>query len=489
MDAMILALGQASTSSAFESQAKSLIAASEANIARIESQIRDLVRLRDRERGIVARLRAAIAPIHKLPAELLAEIFLLATEQISLSRKQAIKKVQVLTRVCAYWRQVAHTTPRLWTTSIFIQHVQKTPTDAYLACVKAWLGRSAPLPIPVNLQSSGKADIGPLMDILGTAADRWSSALFVLSSLSALRHVPRNSVNCLASLHLESADSGEPSRIMTFSFAPCLRTVTLAMRRPNLLPMPWSQLTRIDIRSKSPRACLDILLQCTNIVVAKFDTTPWQDLPDLSNVEMAALPSLKSLELDFSDMLSTGAHFMPFLERLALPALNTLILELDVLTPITWTSTSFTEFQRRSPNMVSLSIQSSNIGSEELLTALLHAPDLVELYTDNCYACFDDSVIAALHYAEGAAVHLAPKLESLALLSIDTDFDQNAMDAMIQSRWWTDEELLALPSPPKIARWSSIDICGETGDGEYISAELEDKLVDYRSQGLEVYVR
>ncbi|KAJ7681466.1 hypothetical protein B0H17DRAFT_1205741 [Mycena rosella] len=77
MDPAILLLGQTPTR-IFEQQAKSLIAASEANIACIDSQIRDLVRLRDWERGIIARLRLAIAPIHKLPAQLLVDIFLLA---------------------------------------------------------------------------------------------------------------------------------------------------------------------------------------------------------------------------------------------------------------------------------------------------------------------------------------------------------------------------------------------------------------------------
>ncbi|KAF8194307.1 hypothetical protein K438DRAFT_1588186, partial [Mycena galopus ATCC 62051] len=104
----------------FESQAKILIAASEANIAHIESQIRDLESLRNRERGIIARLRMAIAPVHKLPAELLAEIFRSAkwprgsvTDMLP-DRKSRIQRVQRLSQVCSYWRSVAHNTPRLW---------------------------------------------------------------------------------------------------------------------------------------------------------------------------------------------------------------------------------------------------------------------------------------------------------------------------------------------------------------------------------------
>ncbi|KAF8194311.1 hypothetical protein K438DRAFT_1588137, partial [Mycena galopus ATCC 62051] len=104
----------------FESQAKILIAASEANIARIESQIRDLEHLRNWERGIIARLRMAIAPVHKLPAELLAEIFLYTKDSSKgiaspfTPSQRCIRSVHALTHVCAYWRSIAHSTPRLW---------------------------------------------------------------------------------------------------------------------------------------------------------------------------------------------------------------------------------------------------------------------------------------------------------------------------------------------------------------------------------------
>ncbi|KAJ6498714.1 hypothetical protein DFH09DRAFT_1103075 [Mycena vulgaris] len=103
MDPIILLLGQPLASRNFESQAKTLIEASEANIAQIESQIRDLVRLRDRECGVIARLRLAIAPIHKLPTELLVEVFRLATEHASF--KSGINKTYALSQLWtgSYW--------------------------------------------------------------------------------------------------------------------------------------------------------------------------------------------------------------------------------------------------------------------------------------------------------------------------------------------------------------------------------------------------
>ncbi|KAJ7251150.1 hypothetical protein B0H12DRAFT_994479, partial [Mycena haematopus] len=74
----------------------------------LESQINALVELRDRERACVAALRHLISPIHTLPVELLAQIFELAI------RDYIPKDLFRISQVCSHWRQVSHSTPRLW---------------------------------------------------------------------------------------------------------------------------------------------------------------------------------------------------------------------------------------------------------------------------------------------------------------------------------------------------------------------------------------
>ncbi|KAJ7082988.1 hypothetical protein C8R44DRAFT_822699 [Mycena epipterygia] len=68
-----------------------LITAAEENIARIESQIKDLMCLRDRERGLITALRLVIAPIRKLSSELLVQIFLHSLSSFRPSIKDALK--------------------------------------------------------------------------------------------------------------------------------------------------------------------------------------------------------------------------------------------------------------------------------------------------------------------------------------------------------------------------------------------------------------
>ncbi|KAJ6487123.1 hypothetical protein C8R47DRAFT_1127776 [Mycena vitilis] len=478
--------GEESTKN-FELQTKSLIAASEANIARIESQIRDLERRRDMERGVIARLRMAIAPIHKLPTEGLVEIFLYANHDMGCfpyTPTDVIKLVHVLSQVCAYWRRVAHTTPQLWIRCVDMV-VSKPPTDAYVAGMKEWLQRSSPLRVPVSLRVSGNAaDPAPLMDVLFDASHRWSSANLSLNSLSALSRTPIPPLENLRRLTL-SCRARSHASVPVFLSARRLRDATLSTRRTAQLMMPWSQLTKISVTDPSPLDCLDSLIQCPNIVTARFDTLAWATMPDFSARSMSTLGQLKDLNVSFSD--STSGFFTPFFVRLALPGLKELYLYLQ--SEISWESPEFTQFQLNAPNIESMSIETSFMLSDDLMAILQHAPSLVELHMDSSPVCFDDSIVTALQYSATDLVHLAPRLQTLELTNAGLNFEEDTMDAMIQSRWWTDEQLLAFSSAPKVSRWASISIY-IYGDEEedYISQELEEKLEAYRAQGLDVKV-
>ncbi|KAJ7635864.1 hypothetical protein B0H17DRAFT_961391, partial [Mycena rosella] len=110
-----LLLAHSATPGAKE-RVQELIAESRANIARIESQIKDLERLRAREYSIITALKLIIAPVRTLPSELLGSIFTLALDVGSDGDWVAasIKDVLVLSQVCTHWRQAALATPQLW---------------------------------------------------------------------------------------------------------------------------------------------------------------------------------------------------------------------------------------------------------------------------------------------------------------------------------------------------------------------------------------
>ncbi|KAJ7726512.1 hypothetical protein B0H16DRAFT_265517 [Mycena metata] len=469
----------------FESQMKLLIKASEDKIARIDSQIKDLERLRDRERRIVARLRAAIAPVHKLPAELLVEIFRYKCDsEYTATWRSVIKKVQVLSHVCVYWRRVAINTPRLWTNTLSIE-LGKATTDAYAARLKEWLNRSAPLPIGVHLVSWSGADATAVLKVLLAAVHRWSEANFDLPSLSVLSRVPPEALKCLQSLTLHSRRDTNSGSLSAFSLAHNLRSLSLDIRHSARLRLPWSNLLDLNMTADTPEEALHGLLQCTNIVSASFRMPAWEDLPDLSEINLTTLGRLETLDITVNADTESG-FVVPFFVCLALPALKRLVLHLEL--ELSWSSAAFTQFQLRSPNIDYLSISWCSIDSDDLMAVLRHAPLLSQLCMEGCANAFDHIVVEALCSSPEDPDPLVAHLHDIMVCEGCDDHADDTLDALIASRWWTDEQLAAFPSPPKVSRWSHIEIQRDNHGNGDLSPEFEAKLEQYRAQGLDVEI-
>ncbi|KAK7023094.1 hypothetical protein R3P38DRAFT_2957495 [Favolaschia claudopus] len=433
----------------FETQAKTLIAASEANIARIESQIRDLERLRDRERGVIARLRMAIAPVNKLPAELLVEIFSLVCcwNWSSFNYgKERVKNVHKLSQVCAYWRRIVHTTPRLFRESLVFR-LQKTPDADYLAVTKQWLERSSPYSIPIHLENWGEkwrsVDAGPLMDIMSATAHRWHSATFRLSSLDVLRRIRTVSLPSLRTFDLSSGDNKHHELTRPLLTAPHLKTVTLRTCRTSKFLLPWAQITVLDIDDDDPLECLNALVQCTSVTHATIETPPWKEPPDISQRPMTTLSRLEELTIDFEYHNMRGDLTGPFFAYLSLPALKKLKITMDM--GDLWSSADFTEFQRRSPNIEHLTFVGCELDPNDLLAVLQNSPSLVDLDMELCRFCLDDSIILGLQYVPTQTPILAPKLQTLSMSYAGSSFDEDDLDAM---------DGRAAPPPPSVSPWS-----------------------------------
>ncbi|KAJ7158123.1 hypothetical protein C8R46DRAFT_1292093 [Mycena filopes] len=384
-------------SSANESHVKILIAASEANIARNESQIKDLEHPCDLERETIFQLRAVIAPVRKVPVELLAEIFrytCLSTPFYagSLLRRHLgkLKPAEVVSHVCAHWRQVAITTPQLWTDLLPIT-LNKIPTEAYCTGLKEWLGRSAPLPIHFQLRCVGDVDAAAVVGALLAVADRWSDAHFTLSSLSVLSNIPSDRLKQLRNLALQSTDTSS-APLAAFSLAPNLTKVTLYTRHIARLQLPWSQLAHLTVaETAAPQECLDTLVRCQNLVTASFSMLAWPGRPDISALTPVTLAKLESLALGSASEVGSLA---PLFVCLALPVLSRLTLSLNY--DLDWATPEFTQFQLRSPNIETLNIHCSNLTSDAFITILRHAPAVSSLTLMDCRHAFDDTIATAL---------------------------------------------------------------------------------------------
>ncbi|KAF7363972.1 hypothetical protein MSAN_01055800 [Mycena sanguinolenta] len=477
------------------------IAESESKITSLESQISALVELRDRERDCVAALRHLISPIHTLPVELLSDIFERAicdctdsglpsdwpTEEeedndseVSSPRDERedrrrahMKAVFQISQVCTDWRQVAYATPRLvWTAEMRINLRQGRDGDRdqlYADGLKTWLLRYAPLTIPISLHLRPLDGINyRILDDVLSIAPRYHSLRLLVT-----HYTPLSFVNRLAEARLENLEEldlgplecniGSPlptavtTTLTSFTIAPCLRKLGMSVFS-NHLPalVPWAQLTHLRLHSIFflDSVLDDILSKCIDLIQADLDTSVWFVLPQAR--ELIYLTHLRRLYLSFFE---EGRHFMPFLDCLSTPVLEVLRLNFVGMgfSP-RWIQESFTAFQLRAPNITHLDLGYADLTSDDLRTAIRHAPSLAHLRLIGCDACIDDAFLDSLCYKAGT-IPLAPHLHNLFIDGIVPDnFTPDILAGMIASRWWTDAESAWHLAPSSVARWTRVQL-------------------------------
>ncbi|KAE9407265.1 hypothetical protein BT96DRAFT_748924, partial [Gymnopus androsaceus JB14] len=89
----------------------------EAQVKSLEAQISELTRQKDAKLVELVSFRNILPPIHRIPAEILSNIFELAClpeDGIFQSKHTIVLYTHNLSSVCALWRKVALATPRLW---------------------------------------------------------------------------------------------------------------------------------------------------------------------------------------------------------------------------------------------------------------------------------------------------------------------------------------------------------------------------------------
>ncbi|KAJ6466017.1 hypothetical protein C8R47DRAFT_1224150 [Mycena vitilis] len=418
-------------------------AALQSQIAALEEQVAARAELRDRERATIAALRYLIAPIRKLPVELLVEILLFS---IHLTDSRHTKDAFKVAQVCSRWRRVAHSTPRLWTGRITVKLEKCTRGAAYGDELEAWLARSAPLSFAVSLNFYGEWDTLNLsvVDTVVNSSPRWS----YLQLWSASPPLVSRIAECQFD-SLEEIDIPQNCTLLPLSFsAPCLRKAAMPADPLTFGPMPWAKLTDVYLNGffdETPTtSCLDILAQFSNLATATVGTNGWPALPP-------AREDIVTLSLISTGKGGEETYLMPFFAGLSAPALEDLTLDVEVRCP--WVQAQFTAFQQRSPNITHLSLLSLvALRWDDLRAALLHAPSLTHLVLRTLKPSVNSGLLRALQHTE-IAVPVVPLLHDLTLEGI---WDESDLTPAIAARWWTDTELASRGVPPAVARWTRI---------------------------------
>ncbi|KAF7337612.1 hypothetical protein MSAN_02234500 [Mycena sanguinolenta] len=415
-----------------------------------------------------------VPPIHRIPYELLSDIMLCVltlhweSDEWGTDDYDWIIPSQLLRlcSICQRWRQVALTSPRLWTLEFFPLLPDYGETS--VAINGMFLKHSAQSAISIQLYS----DTHPqreTIDELVSAAHRWKSFNVFYDHVPALfdsEFLARMAVGGMQSLEelfLRTPPWPEmATRLDIFQHAPRLRDVGLQMDGTisQIPPLPWTQLTRLALKYMSPQLCLDILVRCENLVHGRFETDQWQRLP--RDTSTCVLKYMEELEISI-DIRSVDEHLDPFLRHLELPALKSLTLRLyfyrhpEYARSILWLAPTLNTFLTKSPRVERLELCDCAF-AEDVPEILRHTPFLTHLcFNPRFTGDIHDEFFEALWYDSTAPdAMLVPKLENLELYNTGVDFGEESVLEMIESRWASDEDLANMDSPSRVARLKQV---------------------------------
>ena len=317
---------------ASESQAQLIhntISSTQANISQLDGEIHRLQAVldglkhkRDALQTYTHLHMALIAPIGRLPPEILSEVFLHCQESQDSKKlnKLRLNKVPLLLgSVCSRWRTISLSTAQLWASFMLTIESAYLRSDIMLATT--WLARAGTCPLTIRLACGdwGRGFLKPLMDIFLLHCERWydihlSLPLRVLGFLGrAKNHLPR-----LHKLYL-GRELETQEALDIFEFAPQLRSVHLDFTlTPLMVKVPWSQIKYFDMGRCTVDECLESLRATPNLekCVVRLIRSERRDSP--SPVQLLCLRS----------MFITGEPYHLF-DTLLLPKLQEISLEIE----------------------------------------------------------------------------------------------------------------------------------------------------------------
>ncbi|KAF8643144.1 hypothetical protein AX16_009188 [Volvariella volvacea WC 439] len=375
----------------------------DANIASLKTQLYTLQQKRSSLSLHIDRHRALIAPIRRLPRDVLREIFTrcLPTDHFALMK--TTEAPLLLGRICSTWRQVAMTTPDLWT-SIHIPYIGRNTSTPYFTAswekrlegISSWLSRSGTLPLSISCYFSPKTpDIAVSLGVKPDPSSMHSLFRLLLSVKSRWEHVDISTAARIYLWSLLNVDAASLYSLKSFSvrnnnswqnpscgilYAPHLRHL-LIQPLDGQKQLPYRRLTSLSISFEDLGDSMafylpTIFTQCYNLIELTL-LMKWPPLDSLvSAVPPPSFQRLQRLELDPDGVglgLFTQSH---------MPELRHLKLRLDRVSD---SPTVLRQFFGVLPPLHTLSLTLPWDSVYEILDGLRSQTELTELTLENMH--------------------------------------------------------------------------------------------------------
>ncbi|KAJ6539723.1 hypothetical protein B0H19DRAFT_1382339 [Mycena capillaripes] len=350
----------------------------DSGVAALRVEISDLTLAISRQKQILddmqSRLRilqiqlvSITHPVLSLPPEITSEIFI---HCLPAEREWDVVNTEeaplLLTHICKAWRDIAISTPALWTT---FEVVDAPCLSHFSEIADTWIKRARECPLFLSIMlNSAFYHNSSLADVFQRHSRKIRSLeldTFAkdLSGVDSRLH----EFTLLRELMIWVLDGDIEHPLDTFSNAPLLHQVSLRGTPPSFLALPWQQLTEFAAQACTRADCLEALELMPNMIKCTFskineDNTDTLDVFSHPNIQHLTLSRFRGADV---------------LEILTLPALQTLELR-----DVHLNEAVLDQFiQRSSPPLRELSVQPTDQegGTELKLSSAFTSLGLTDL--------------------------------------------------------------------------------------------------------------
>ncbi|KAF9255504.1 hypothetical protein L218DRAFT_334140 [Marasmius fiardii PR-910] len=472
-------------------------------INKLNGVILSLENKRDGLRNRMKSYRSLLSPIHRLPPEILANVFAYSSRPMEILQFGVIPDVVLLSMVCVRWREVVLSTPSLWSNiqmdfGAWVDGTLDAYTVSYIQLplavnmVEMFLERSRPAPLTLKFGFPSTVvcpRVGVLLEVLCRVSERWRSLDITLGS-DLLDHRKLGSIPNLPSLeHLDLRlfEVDHIDRITNFfAHCPSLTSLSLspmALEYFPLIHLPWQQIKKLQLYSTDD----------FESVIEACSALEWLELREVRGFRDTEIisSSIKTLLVQGNDTLD----LLSSLRNVSFPTLSTL----DLSGATMWKPKDFADFlDRSSCNITRLKIRPPYGTSDaDLIPFLRLLPSLQTLH-------IVDDAERALHAGEFASETIVvtrnlfkefsahqnhfhrppflPRLTDLTLTVCRDRLDKEAFVDAVRSRWLPDK---AYAFESGVDCLQSVSVFFEEEDAPI---DVLDSLNHLRDAGLEIRI-
>ena len=278
---------------------RSAILDSQSSLSQLESRLTAVLREFRRKRKALRRYsqvhQRVLSRKPHIPPEILSSIFTLCLPSDWKNCHVYARAIPVLlSQVSVYWRHVALSTPRLWSSMDI--WLETDVSDRTVNMFETWLARTHGTLLSIKVSSVDEQTVThPILELILSCSHRWQHFAFSLPiSLTRSLSTVKGKLPCLESLSPHYYYS-RPEQLNSFQNAPRLTDLNLGPHRTfSNLTVPWTQLTKLQADMDLDDV-IEILYHSPNLV--HLCVSPSDQKPGTTR-SLVQLPHLATLVID-----------------------------------------------------------------------------------------------------------------------------------------------------------------------------------------------